>query len=317
MSDVTKTLEIAPEEQDLDDVLLAMDVVDTLRHRDRVVAHELDAEGREKELIERLKEIYSAQGMDVPERILKEGVKALEEDRFVYNPPGNSISVRLAKLYVSRGKWMAPLVGGAAALMAIWGAYEFGVVRPAEARAEKSRLLMTETLPAELDEALADFRTISSDAEALEVAEAYHLNGIAATRQNNESEARKAIRNLEALALDVSAAYEVRVVYTGGRESGRARTSVEDPTITNYYLIVEAISPTGDVLTVPVRSEETGEISRVSMWGQRVSKADYDKIAADKMDDRIIQSDKIGEKPAGFLSPEYSISTPGGAILEW
>ena len=121
MSKADKIVEVSPEEQDLDDVLLAMDVVDTLRHRERVVAHELDAEGRERELIERLKEIYAAQGMDVPDRILKEGVKALEEDRFVYKPPKNSFSVRLAKLYVSRGKWMAPLFGGIAALSAIWG----------------------------------------------------------------------------------------------------------------------------------------------------------------------------------------------------
>lgn len=317
MSEVTKTLEITPEEQDLDDVLLAMDVVDTLRHRERVVAHELDAEGREKELIDRLKEIYAAQGMDVPERILKEGVRALEEDRFVYTPPQNSFSVRLAKLYVSRGNWMAPLIGGAAVLTAIWGAYEFGVVRPADARAEKTRLLMSETLPAELEQALADVQAVSDDQEALEIASAYQLSGLAATKQNDEAGARRAIENLETLALDLAAAYDVRVVYTGGRESGRARTSIDDPSITNYYLIVEAISAAGDVLTVPVRSEETGQIDRVTMWGQRVSKADYDRIAADKMDDRIIQNDKIGEKPAGALVPEYSVSTPGGAILEW
>lgn len=317
MSETTKTLEIAPKEQDLDDVLLAMDVVDTLRHRERVVAHELDAEGREKELIERLKEIYAAQGMDVPDRILKEGVKALEEDRFVYKPPGNSLSIRLAKLYVSRGKWLKPLIGGAAVLTAIWGVYEFGVVRPAEARLEQTRLLMSETLPAQLNEALDDVRSVTDDPDAIENAAAFHLSGITATKQNDEPGARRAINQLETLARDVAVAYEIRVVYTGGRESGRARTSIDDPSITNYYLIVEAISPAGEVLTVPVRSEETGEVSRVTMWGQRVSKPDYDRIAADKMDDRIIQNAQIGEKEAGKLNPVYSVSTPGGAILEW
>ena len=317
MNEPVEALEIAPEEQDLDDVLLAMDVVDTLRHRERVVAHELDAEGREKELIQRLKDIYAAQGMDVPERILKEGVKALEEDRFVYKPPRNSLSIRLAKIYVSRGKWMKPLIGGAAALTAIWGTYEFGVVRPAEARAEKARLMMSETLPAELDQAIANVRAVSSDPEALEMANAFHLSGITATKQNDEPGARRAIEQLELLARDVAVAYEVRVVYTGGRESGRARTSIDDPSVTNYYLIVEAISPTGEVLTVPVRSEETGDVRRVTMWGQRVNREDYDRVAADKLDDRIIQNAKIGEKQAGALDPEFSVNTPGGAILEW
>ena len=61
-------------DQKLDDVLLAMDVVDTLRHREQLVARELDEEGREEELLQRLKDIYEAQGIEVPERILKDGV---------------------------------------------------------------------------------------------------------------------------------------------------------------------------------------------------------------------------------------------------
>jgi len=76
----------------LDDVLLAMDVVDTLRHREQLVLSELDAGAREAALLERLKDIYAAQGIDVPERILKEGVKALEEKRFLYEPPKPSLA---------------------------------------------------------------------------------------------------------------------------------------------------------------------------------------------------------------------------------
>jgi hypothetical protein len=41
----------------LDDVLLAMDVVDTLRHREQLVLSELDAGAREAALLGRLKEI--------------------------------------------------------------------------------------------------------------------------------------------------------------------------------------------------------------------------------------------------------------------
>ena len=42
----------------LDDVMLAMDVVDTLRHNQDLVARELAGEAREKQLIEKLREIY-------------------------------------------------------------------------------------------------------------------------------------------------------------------------------------------------------------------------------------------------------------------
>ena len=115
MSDASVPAKAAPqglaplktdEPRKLDDVLLAMDVVDTLRHRERVVDMELDAEARETQLIERLKDIYAAQGIEVPERILKDGVKALEEQRFTYKPPENTFGVKLARAYVNRRKWL-------------------------------------------------------------------------------------------------------------------------------------------------------------------------------------------------------------------
>jgi heme exporter protein D len=39
----------------LDDLMMAMDVVDTLRHRDRLVERELNEEAREEQLISRLR----------------------------------------------------------------------------------------------------------------------------------------------------------------------------------------------------------------------------------------------------------------------
>ena len=53
---------IAPHQpQKLDDVMIAMDVVDTLRHREDLVARELNEEGREGDLLVRLRQIYRDQ----------------------------------------------------------------------------------------------------------------------------------------------------------------------------------------------------------------------------------------------------------------
>ena len=71
-------------QEDLDDVMLAMDVVDTLRRDARLVKRELNNEGQDSQLIERLQDIYTSQGIAVPDHILQEGVQALREDRFVY-----------------------------------------------------------------------------------------------------------------------------------------------------------------------------------------------------------------------------------------
>src|SRR4051812_44322350 len=77
---------LAPPPQKLDELMLAMDVVDTLRHQDSLVARELDETRREAQLIERLRQIYRGQGIEVPDRVLQEGVRALKESRFVYTP---------------------------------------------------------------------------------------------------------------------------------------------------------------------------------------------------------------------------------------
>ena len=101
--------------------MLAMDVVDTLRHRENLVARELNEDERDRQLIERLREIYSAQGIDVTDQILAEGVTALKEQRFSYSPPGPSFSVTLAKLYVRRHVWGKAVLGIVAAVLIAWG----------------------------------------------------------------------------------------------------------------------------------------------------------------------------------------------------
>ena len=55
------------EKRSLDEVLVAMDVVDTLRHRDIILQKEMDQEGREQQLIARLRDIYPPQNPLLPD----------------------------------------------------------------------------------------------------------------------------------------------------------------------------------------------------------------------------------------------------------
>ena len=48
--------------------MIAMDVVDTLRHREDLVRRELDEEGREAELIERLRRSTTTRASTFPTR---------------------------------------------------------------------------------------------------------------------------------------------------------------------------------------------------------------------------------------------------------
>ena len=302
----------------LDDVLLAMDVVDTLRHREQLVLSELDAGAREAALLERLKDIYAAQGIDVPERILKEGVKALEEKRFLYEPPKPSLGVSLAKLYITRDRWLAPVTFALVAVFALVGAYQFGVVAPAKANAARAQIELTETLPAELTRLHAEIGAIAIEDGATLQADALLAAGRKAVAAGDAKAARAAVDDLKTLQGDLTAIYQVRVVYGPGEEyTGVFRIPDDVPGARNYYLIVEAVDPAGRLVEVPVTSEEDRRSDRVSRWGQRVSEDVFNGVAADKGDDQIIQNAVIGQKAAGYLSPQYTVETPGGAILEW
>ncbi|WP_291205161.1 DUF6384 family protein [Hyphomonas sp.] len=302
----------------LDDVLLAMDVVDTLRHREQLVLTELDAGAREAALLGRLKDIYAAQGIDVPERILKEGVKALEEKRFLYEPPKPSLSVSLAKLYITRDRWLAPAMFALVAAAALLGAWQIGVVAPAKAEAQRVQIELTQTLPAELTRLHGEIAAAALEDGARLQAQALLSDGRKAVGAGDAAAARLAVTGLQTLQADLLAIYQVRVVYGPGEEyTGVFRIPDDVPGARNFYLIVEAVDLAGRLVEVPVTSEEDRKSARVTRWGQRVSEAVFNGVAADKGDDQIVQNAIIGQKTAGYLSPQYTVETPGGAILEW
>lgn len=303
--------------QSLDDIMLAMDVVDTLRHRELALAKELGGDERKAALIERLKEIYSAQGIEVPDAILEDGVRALEEKRFVYDPPKDSFQIRLARAYVNRGRWAPPIlfvIGAAAFLTA---AYEFGFERPREAAAERARVELSVDLPREMAAARDKALALAADDGARRRIETAYQDGVSATTAGDPGAARRAIEDLAALQGDLAADLVIRVVSRPNATSGVARDNVERPGVENFYLIVEAVDASGKPHALEIESQEDRQTARALSWGVQVPEGEFFKVAADKEDDLIVQNDAVGRKPRGTLTPSYDIPTVGGAILEW
>jgi len=147
----------------LDDLMLAMDVVDTLRHHEDLVARELDQARRDDLLIDRLRSLYRSQGIQVTDRVLQEGVRALKEQRFVYTPPPPGVRTRLALLWVNRGFLMRRLLRLIIVAAIAWLAYQLLIVQAAEHREEQRlgpkqgvRVGMDERLPVAMPQVHAD-----------------------------------------------------------------------------------------------------------------------------------------------------------------
>jgi hypothetical protein len=297
------------EQAPLDEVMLAMDVVDTLRHRELVLEREVNADDRDQRLLERLREIYTAQGIVVTDEVLAQGVRALREDRFVYAGPKAGVGRSLATLYVSRARW-GKWVGGAVVALAV-GLMAFQLlIRGPQLRA-------IEELPADLQGAYQGIVISTGDPSVLDDAQSLLNAGEAAVERRDYPSARAAVGDLRSLNDRLQQQYEVRVVSRPGERSGVWRVPDENEAAQNYYLIVEAVAPDGAALELPVRNEEDGRTKRVAKWGLRVDEETFQRVAADKRDDGIIQQAVVGRKRRGELDAQYLVATTGATITDW
>ena len=292
-------------QQPLDEVMLAMDVVDTLRHQEKVVARALDSDARDEELKQKLKRIYEAQGLEVSEQIIEEGVKALQEDRFSYRQPPSGFNLYLARIYVSRGRWL-PWLGGFALLLVIaLFAYQLMVVKPREA------------LPGQLQSKYELVLEKAASEVGKNAVEAVYARAETSRRAEDAEGMQQALGALDELEQRLDQQYTLQIVSRPGERSGVWRIPDINTSARNYYIIVEAIDNSGNVQQVAITNEETGKIETVSKWGVRVDQSTFQTIAADKQDDGIIQNNVFGRKKQGFLEPEYLMPTPGGFITSW
>lgn len=297
------------EPRKLDDVMLAMDVVDTLRHRTRVVDMELNEAAREEQLVARLKEIYGAQGIEVPERILKDGVKALAEQRFVYKPPAETFSVKLAKLYVTRKRWLPLTLTALGTVAAIAAGLQLLVFGPMNAE--------WQGMPTEISRVLADGQKLATDPTVDAQLASLAAEGQRAVANGDRGAARTQLQTMKAINDQLAQEYDIRIVARPGEDTVFWRESEEPPFGLNYYVVVEAVAPGGRVLKVPITSVETQKTDEVTIWAQRVNKVTLDRVAAEKAAGGGVVNDIFGRKARGELSPVFDEPVPGGAITNW
>jgi hypothetical protein len=313
MSTTTATAEKAP----LDEVMLAMDVVDTLRHRQDLVERELLGDAREKQLIEKLREIYHQQGIEVTDAVLAEGVKALDESRFTYTPPKPSFGVSLARLYVGRKKWGPAALAIGLILVIGLGGYFLAYKPYQQAQIEGARVELSEKLPAEMDALYQSIFDETKVQQAVGEAEEMRVRGKAAAAEGNRTGAEQAIASLTALRDKIRQEYQLRIVNRQDQKTGFWTFPEINTQATNYYVVVEALGVDGKPLTLPVTNEENGQTENVAIWGVRVPESTYRSVENDKKDDGILQRNVLGLKEYGFLDVDYVMPVLGGAVTRW
>jgi len=293
----------------LEDLMVAMDVVDTLRHREIMVDRELGAVERREKLVEKLREIYASQGIKVTDEMLEVGVRALEEERFVFTPAPDTFSTWLATLYVKRDRWLKPLLTILGVFVAAGTFYYVTSVRPVQV--EKANL------PVEIKKTYVELVNKSADNKATNIANTLHDEAKNALENDDITLAKEKLEALTALLQNLKQSYTVQIVQGAGKRSGIWRVPPGSSYGKNYYIIVEAVNVQGKNVHVQMRNEENDEIASVNEWGIRVDEETFNRVAKDKADDGIIQDRVVGVKNTGYLLPLYTVSTTGASITKW
>jgi hypothetical protein len=300
----------------LDEVMLAMDVVDTLRHQDDLVEKELGQENRDEALKARLRQLYEGQGLEVSDRILDDGIQALRESRFVYTPPPPSFARTMALLWVRRAS-IAKVVVVLLALATAAVGWQVWSSRSERAAKERARIELSSVLPGELSAAVEVTRKDAKVASAQETVNTLAADGRAALAAGDTTEVRAAISQLADLRAKLVQQYVLRIVSRPGERTGFFRIPDVNRNSRNYYLIVEAIAPDGKVLSMPILNEENGKTETVTKWGVRVPQSTFDAVRRDKQDNGIVENNRLGEKKRGALKPDYLMPVLGGTITKW
>ncbi|MGS4989492.1 DUF6384 family protein [Roseibium sp. RP-7] len=300
----------------LDDLMMAMDVVDTLRHEEGQVARELKTDERDAAMVERLRQVYASQGIEVPDHILKAGVEDLKRDRFVYSPPSAGFQRTLAMIYISRSTWSKWLAAVVAVVIVCIAAWYFIVKLPAQ-RAEADLLARLQALPATYTELVGRIDSLTENTEIEANAARLATDGNLALSDGNNEAAFKAEADLRDLAGRLQEVFEVRIISREGVPTGVSRIPESNPDTENYYIVVEAVDADGKILERRIVSEESSEAELVDKWGQRVSETIYNAVRRDKMEDGIVQKGVLGQKRRGELDIKWRSGVQDGAITKW
>ena len=303
----------------LDEILLAMDAVDAIRHEQASVARDLSEDERRAELVRRVRTQYAGQGIQVSDAMIEEAIRAQEAKRYVFVPPRDGLQVRLARLYVTRSRWArkAALAGvaavGIAAVPIVSLHYvEEGRRSVASSAADEKDKVLPGRIAAMTEAVDREAREQEPKTKAAAFAQAAR-NALAA---GDVTRARAELAAADRMLEELRVGYEVRILTRAKEASGFWRIPRDNPSARNYYLVVEAVGPNGP-LPRRIRNEETGSIDTVVKWGVRVPDDVFEAVRRDKQDDGIISNTLVGTKQPGHLAIDWRMAVRDGAGTKW
>ena len=318
------------------DMLRIMDVASALRRERETAVAQLDVDTTKQRLRERLLATAAAAGEPVTEAEVDVAIERYFGEQHRYADPPRSWATFWAHVWVLRVRILlvalafVALVGGAAlATSALLRRAPVDVPQrptpPAPAPAATSDAATPDepapSTPADaLAAATAAFAAERKAVEALASSDSARAflaeltaDGEIALTAADTAALTAIVQKLRELRQRLGEVYEVRIVTRPGELSGVDR--YHGGKLSGLYLIVEAVTADGRVLTRSIRDAETGAVRRVQRWGEQVPQAVWDRIVADKRADGVVDEQPFARKVRGEADERVVLPGSDGKAL--
>jgi hypothetical protein len=182
------------------------------------------------------------------------------------------------------------------------------------------------TLISRADQVYSDIKAVAKEDVAKEKGEELYAKVKESVKAVDVPKLRKTTQGLESLDTILNEEYELKIVSRPDVKSGIDRyynAPNGEKIFSGWYLIVEAVNDNGQKLFVNITDCEDGITKKVDMWGEKVTEKDPDvlrkvkegiyndnsllqRVVKDKLEDGIVDNNRIGKKRKGYISYTYN-----------
>lgn len=135
-----------------------------------------------------------------------------------------------------------------------------------------------------------------------------------AANDGNEPGYQRAYERFKSFAGYIRSPYKIQIVNRNGVQTGFARTNDRSGAKT-WYLVVEAVSPTGVAYPLEIKDRITGSMRTTATWAIRVSENVIRAVKRDKEEDGVLDRNIAGSKAAGTLDIVWTMDAFDGQTL--
>ncbi len=287
-----------------------MDVARAVREEQLTVEQQFHIEETRAKIRERL--IASAQvaGDNVTAAEVDTAIQLYFDNLHIYRDPPWGFQRLLAQLYVWHVRVLSVLALVGVLGLGVWLAF-FNPAMPWSSQTRATQAIRQ--AEQEARSVLDRLNVLAQDEAAIQAVDMATKEFHAVEASRDVFAIQQSKQRMIGLLATLESSYQLQIVTGEGRDSAVTRHwEAGGPGALSYYVIVEARSKDGHILSQTIRNAEIGDSKTVTQWAEQVPKEVYDRLKADKLADGILNETRFGVKTRGTLSEQVLLPGPDG-----